>query len=142
MQAGIAREHDAHHKIAVFKWHLAPNSLQQNLLLREDNYKEKHIIAPAWGGKWGKQGRNEAIATLQEEARMLLKHRNRANIGNTSWQRKNPFQWILWSLNWTNLEHHFFANVSSSSRGNHDKNEENLGMLENAKPQRKWNEII
>ena len=109
---------------------------------REDNYKEKHIIAPAWGGKWGKQGRNEVIATLQEEARMLLKHRNRANIGNTSWQRKNPFQWILWSLNWTNLEHHFFANVSSSSRGNHDKNEENLGMLENAKPQRKWNEII
>ena len=43
MQAGIAREHDAHHKIAVFKWHLAPNSLQQNLLLREDNYKEKHF---------------------------------------------------------------------------------------------------
>ena len=52
---------------------------------REDNYKEKHNIAPAWGGKWGKQGRNEAIATLQEEARMLLKHRNRANIWSTSW---------------------------------------------------------
>ena len=41
------------------------------------------------------------------------------------------------SHNLTNLEHHFFANVSSSSRGNHDEDEENLGMLENAKPHRK-----
>ena len=85
MQAGIAREHDVHHKIAVFKQTFSTELLATESAPREDNYKEEHNIAPAWEGEWGKQGRNEALATLQEEPRMLLKHRNRANIWSTSW---------------------------------------------------------
>ena len=88
---------------------------------REDNYKEKHIIAPAWGGKWGKQGRNEAIATLQEGccSSNATGQTYGAQVDIRSEISSIPMHFL--SHNLTNLEHHFFANVSSSSRGNHDK---------------------
>ena len=47
MQAGIAREHDVHHKIAVFKQTFSTKLLAAESAPREDNYKEKHNIAPA-----------------------------------------------------------------------------------------------
>ena len=61
MQAGIAREHDVHHKIAVFKQTFSTELLAAESAPREDNYKEKRNIAPASEGKWGEKRAKRGI---------------------------------------------------------------------------------
>ena len=118
MQAGIAREHDVHHKIAVFKRHLAPNCLPQNLLLERTITKRSISLRLLEGGNGGNKRGNSNSARRGEDVAQASQPGKHMEHKLKLEAKSHPFQCIFLSHNWTNLEHHFYANASFSSRGN------------------------
>ena len=101
MQAGIAREHDVHHKIAVFKRHLAPNCLPQNLLLERTITKRSktlHLFEGEMGETRAKRG-NSNSARRDEDVAQVSQPSKHMEHKLTLEAKSHPFQCIFLSHN-------------------------------------------
>ena len=111
MQAGIAREHDVHHKIAVFKRHLAPNCLPQNLHPERTITKRSislRLLEGGMGETRAKRG-NSNSARWDEDVAQASQPGKHMEHKLTLEAKSHPFQCILFSHNWNYLEYHFFV---------------------------------